>query len=367
LPFLSDLRKALRGFVRLAGRPVRRAYGRGTIVLQPYRGYGSRHRVFTIGRVFRQSSTTPVRGPWDLRRQLRDAWRRLVRRSVPGIRVRGRIFDTEAEAVTDADGYFRLEWELAGSVPPGRWHAAELRVDHPETVEAIAEIYIPPEHARFAVISDIDDTVMHTGVANKIEMMYRLFVQGSKSRTAFPGVVELYRALHSGASGADGNPMLYVSRAPWGIYHILEEFFQRHAIPEGPILFLREWGVSWRNPLPRKAEDHKRILIEAIMELYEELPFVLVGDSGQHDPAVYLEAVERHGDRILAVYIRDVSRKDATISAEIGAIQEAVRAAGSDLLLARDTAHMAEHAARHGLIRPEAVEAVRRLQAEADT
>ena len=39
--------------------------------------------------------------------------------------------------------------------------------------------------------------------------------------------------------------MLYVSRAPWGIYDILEDFFQHHDIPAGPILFLREWGISW--------------------------------------------------------------------------------------------------------------------------
>src|SRR5690606_19716965 len=147
------------------------------------------------------------------------------------------------------------------------------------------------EASRFAVISDIDDTVMHTGVANKLGMMWRLFVQDSKSRTVFPGVSALYRALHAGASGDDGNPMLYVSRAPWGIYDVLEEFFRRHGIAEGPILILREWGVSWRNPVPRRAEDHKRVLIEAIMDLYSDLPFVLIGDSGQHDPWVYREAV----------------------------------------------------------------------------
>ena len=40
----------------------------------------------------------------------------------------------------------------------------------------------------------------------------------------------------------EANAMLYVSRAPWGIYEILQEFFCRHDIPVGPILFLREWG-----------------------------------------------------------------------------------------------------------------------------
>lgn len=35
----------------------------------------------------------------------------------------------------------------------------------------------------------------------------------------------------------------YVSRGPWGIYEMLDEFFHVHEIPVGPILFLREWGV----------------------------------------------------------------------------------------------------------------------------
>ena len=57
--------------------------------------------------------------------------------------------------------------------------------------------------------------------------------------------------------------MLYVSRAPWGLYEMLSEFFQRHGIPVGPVLFLREWGLSWTHPLPRRATDHKQALIAA--------------------------------------------------------------------------------------------------------
>jgi phosphatidate phosphatase APP1 len=98
--------------------------------------------------------------------------------------------------------------------------------------------------------------------------------------------------LHAGTSGDQQNPMLYVSRAPWGIYEVLEEFFDRHGIPVGPILFLREWGVSWTSPLPRKAEDHKRELIHNMLALYGDLPFVLIGDRGQHDPEIYRQIVE---------------------------------------------------------------------------
>jgi phosphatidate phosphatase APP1 len=365
VPFASDLSRAFKRFLRFVGRPIRGARGRGGVVLQPYRGYGSRERAFLIGRVFRQRSMTPVQGPWDIRRQLRDMLRRMIRRPVAGVRVAGQLLGAEAAGETDADGYFRLTWTLAAPPPDGgRWHPVALALDGDPSAAAEAEVYIPPPRARYAVISDIDDTVMHTGVANKLAMTWRLFVQGARSRTAFPGVAALYRALHEGTGGDEGNPMIYVSRAPWGIYDILSEFFRRHDIPEGPVLLLREWGISWWNPVPRRAEDHKRVLIEHVMAMYPDLPFVLIGDSGQHDPAIYREAVERHGARVMAVYIRDVSGRDARIRSEIDGIQAAVRAAGSELVLAADTLVMAEHAAEAGLIAPAAIAAVRARQLE---
>ena len=205
------------------------------------------------------------------------------------------------------------------------------------------------------VVSDIDDTVMHTGVVNKAAMLWRLFVEGASSRTVFPGVSALYRALHAGTSGEDCNAMLYVSRAPWGIYDILEAFFQHHAIPAGPVLFLREWGISWRSPLPRRSVDHKRLLIEAMMDLYADMPFVLIGDSGQHDPEVYRRIVERYKGRVKAVYIRDVAARGPERAAEVGAMAAALHAAGAHLVLASDSLAIAEDAVRLGLIAEDAV------------
>ncbi|WP_419539944.1 App1 family protein [Methylobacterium oryzae] len=199
------------------------------------------------------------------------------------------------------------------------------------------------------MVSDIDDTVMRTGVANKLKMLWRLFVEDAESRVAFPGVAALYRALHAGAGGDEGNPMLYVSRAPWGLYEMLSEFFQRHGIPAGPVLFLREWGLSWTHPLPRRATDHKQALIRHMLALYRDLPFVLIGDSGQHDPEVYAQVVEENPGRVLAVYIRNVSRDSARVE-EIVRLAGAVARAGSSLVLAADSVAMAEHAAAIGLI-----------------
>ena len=351
--------------MRVAGRPVRRTQGEGDVVFEPYRGYGTRSEVFLIGRVFRQSRPDPA-AEGTLRSELRDIGRRLSRRSLAGVTVTAHFCGTTEEVVTDADGYFRVHLRPAAAPASDlTWHSMDLHLQDPTPVEAQGQIFIPPPAARFVVISDIDDTVMHTGVGNKIGMLWRLFVADAKSRLAFPGVAALYRALHEGKSGHDANPMLYVSRAPWGIYDVLEEFFRLHHIPAGPVLFLREWGISWKSPLPRKAVDHKQDLIRNMLELYSDLPFVLIGDSGQHDPEIYRQVVEDHPGRVLAVYIRNVSRDPRRIS-QIEELAAAVARAGSSLVLAADSVAIAEHASGLGLVVQDTVAAVTGEREEQD-
>jgi phosphatidate phosphatase APP1 len=352
-------RGALTRMLGIAARPVQEAQGERGVVIQPYRGYGSRSEVFLIGRVFRQSSPHSETGREGLLTNLRDIGRRIARRAISGAIVTARFYGAKETVTTDKDGYFRVH--LSPALPPSRdrsWHTMDLSLPQPHAIQAQAHIFIPPASCRYVVISDIDDTVMETGVANKLRMLWRLFVEDAQSRVAFPGVGALYRALHAGTSGDQQNPMLYVSRAPWGIYEVLEEFFDQHGIPIGPILFLREWGVSWTSPLPRKAEDHKRELIHNMLALYSELPFVLIGDSGQHDPEIYRQIVEEHPGRVLAVYIRNVSRDPKRIR-EIENLAKVVAGAGSSLVLAADSVAIAEHAASLGLVSSETVSEVR--------
>jgi phosphatidate phosphatase APP1 len=351
---MSQTGSAARGVLRLLGRPVRTARGRRGVVLQPYRGYGSAERIFVIGRVFWQSTGGQIEAA-----ELRAIVRRIRRRPVRHAQVRACFYGAERVVETDRDGYFRIEMAPGAPVPRDRlWHRLQLTLTAPARAEAEVEVYIPPDTARFVVVSDIDDTVMHTGVANKAAMLWRLFVQDAESRTVLPGVAALYRALHAGASGDEMNPMLYVSRAPWGIYDILEAFFRAHDIPVGPILFLREWGISWRSPLPRRAADHKRRLIEAMLALYDRMPFVLIGDSGQQDPETYRRIVERHPGRVRAVYIREVAARGTDRSAEVTAMAAALAADGGHLVLAADSLAIAEDAARLGLISPDQLAAI---------
>jgi phosphatidate phosphatase APP1 len=346
------LANAFRWLVHLLARPVRATTGQGPVIVQPYRGYGSREEIFLIGRVFQQPVLGAGRG--GVGRDLLDLVRRFLRWGLAEAALIARFCGTEQRIVTDRDGYFRVHLRPERPPPPERlWHRVELELLEPARVAAEGELFVPPSSCRYVVISDIDDTVVQTGVANKVLMLWRLFMQGARSRTAFPGMAALLQALHDGRSGHEVNPMLYVSRAPWGIYEVMEEFFRLHRIPIGPILFLREWGLTLQNPLPRRAPDHKLELIRNMLALYRDLPFVLIGDSGQRDPEIYAQLVREHPGRVLAIYVRNVSR-DAMRHRAIGELAAQVVDAGSSLLLAADSLAMAEHAAELGLISADA-------------
>jgi phosphatidate phosphatase APP1 len=350
----SRLGSALRQALELLARPVRAAAGRGGFVVRPYRGYGSREEVFLIGRVFRQPTFRSGAPAASWRGLLLEAARRLLSWGVADRVLIARFCGAEQPITSDRDGYFRVH--LRPAQPPAAdqlWHEMQLELLEPVHIITSGEIFLPPEHCRFVVISDIDDTIMETGVANKLRMLWNLFMQGARSRVAFPGMAALLQALHRGASGREANPMLYVSRGPWSIYEILDEFFQLHRIPIGPILFLREWGLTLQSPLPRRAQDHKLELIRNMLALYRDLPFVLIGDSGQRDPEIYTQIVREHPGRVLSIYIRNVSRDPARHQA-IEALALEVVEAGSSLLLAADSLAMAQHAAAHGLIAPDA-------------
>ncbi|MGI9508903.1 MAG: App1 family protein [Geminicoccaceae bacterium] len=337
--------QAVRAIAKSASRTARR----GKIVIQTYRGYGSARHVFLMGRVLREPSAPPPDGQ-GLWTNLRILWRRTRAWGVEGATLSARFGTIETTTQTDCDGYFRLELPLAEPPPADRlWHQVAIRLADPVAIDVEGDVFVPRAESGFAVISDIDDTVLLTGVANKAVMIWRTLVQGAESRTAFPGMAAFLRALHRGPRSEAANPMLYVSRAPWAIYGVLDRFFNFQEIPVGPILFLRDWGLTLQHPWPRSGKGHKTGVIRQIIAHYSDLPFVLIGDSGQRDPEIYADIVREFPGRIQAVYIRDVS-KNPSRGQVINGLARVLAESGSTLILASDTSAMAHHAAENGLI-----------------
>lgn len=353
--------KRLRRLLHSMSRPSRREVLPGGLIIYPYRGYGSREEILLMGRVIKRPRRPSAKGE-NLRGDMANLTGQLFSYGVAGVSLRARLNGAEQLVISDGDGYFRFHMRLERplrSSADALWHSLPIELLHNgrSAAGATGEFLVPPDAARFVVISDIDDTVIFTGVANKLKMLVRLFLRGARSRIAFPGTAALYNALHRGATGSEMNPMLYVSRGPWSIYEILDEFFNMHRIPVGPILFLREWGLNLRHPFPRRAKGHKAAMIRRMLDLYHDLPCVLIGDSGQHDAEIYTHMAREYPGRIAGVYIRNVSRSRQRLDA-IEMLAREIAAQGSSLFLAADSFAMAEHMAQAGLISSKALAGV---------
>jgi len=262
---------------------------------------------------------------------------------VPYARLRARFGGVESDVMADREGYFRVE--LAPGPRRAGWHEAELALADYPSVRAKGRVLVPPDDARFAVVSDIDDTVVYTHVMSKVRMLLTIAFSNAYTRKPFEGVAAFYRALHAGR-----NPFFYVSKSPWNLYVPLAEYLQLQGLPEGP-LFLRNLGLR----MPR---DHKCVAISALLEAYPKLPFILIGDSGESDPEVYGDIVRRHPDRIRVIYIRSINRHPKRLAAIEKLIAEVAKT-GCQLVLAPDSEHAAAHAAAEGLMDAGELRAVR--------
>lgn len=332
--------------------------GLDPLVVFPYLGFGTAERVWVRARVLEDEGETRSSPEHTALHNLRNAWRRFETDEVPGARLAVEVAGTRHELVADEEGFAEAWLELDEPLPAGRegelplaWELLEPIPPGQERRRFEGLAVVPPEGARFGVISDVDDTVLRTGATRLSSMLRKVLFGNARTRLPFEGVAGFYRALARG-----GNPIFYVSSSPWNLYDLLIEFFELNDIPCGPLM-LRDWGVSEEGILPTGHRRHKLAQIERVLAAYPELPFVLLGDSGQEDPEIYARVVHDFPEQVLAVYIRDVT-EDVTRRKSIAALAREVAAAGSALVLTDDTVAAAEDAAARGLIAPEDVAGV---------
>jgi phosphatidate phosphatase APP1 len=346
---------------------IRRRRQPGQFHIQPYRGHGTTEALYLSGRVF---EGVPIPSAQKNDAAVRNLWhtiRRLGSDEVPAARIRATVGGVSEVVLADDEGFFQIALQVATAPGPGEeWREVELELLDPlppsrERVRTSGLAIVPPVEARFGIVSDIDDTVVETDVANLLRMLRLVLLTNAQTRPPFPGVAAFYRALHEGAAGPFTNPVFYVSSSPWNFYDLLTEVFEVHEIPSGP-LFLKDYGLARDLLLSRGHLEHKLAAIDHIFETHPHLTFVLVGDSGQKDPEVYREAARRYPGRVEAIYIRDVSPPSR--DREVHRIAEELAAEGVEMVLVRDTIAAAEHAAARGLIAPAALPEIRGERAE---
>jgi phosphatidate phosphatase APP1 len=323
--------------------------GQVPFMIMPYLGFGSAEFIELKGRVIEDTGIRPSRETDRIWHNLLNMYRRFESDEVPFARIAARFQGVERIIDADEEGFFEVFLRLGQPIAADQtWQQVELELLDPESsgtgrVRADGRALIVSPRAEFGVISDVDDTVVHTGVKRPLKMARTVLLKNARTRMPLDGVAVFYKALQGGR-----NPLFYVSSSPWNMYDLFQEFFQIHDIPVGPI-FLRNWGIERQSMLAENNRQYKLDAICNILEKFPNLNFILIGDSGEKDAEIYTEIIQSYPGRIMAAYIRRV-RRDLQRQNEIQELAEEVEKSGSVLVYAEDTQVMAEHAAQRGWI-----------------
>lgn len=152
----------------------------------------------------------------------------------------------------------------------------------------------------WTVVSDIDDTIKVTEVRNREALLRNTFC---KEFRAAEGMAKVYAQW-----AEEGAVFHYVSASPWQLYPDLETFRAVNGYPAGTF-HLRNFRLKDETGVEflKGSRGFKPGEIGVLLDRFPRRKFVLVGDSGEHDPEIYGELARKHPEKIVRILIRDVT------------------------------------------------------------
>lgn len=268
---------------------------RARIVL--YNGFGTPAGARLWGRVLEDKGHGKAKPGESTWRKLRRTASALESDEVPNAPLEVHVLGRKLKTRSDSDGMFSIK--LAPPLAPGSHKvSARLLGKRPcRTEPAVLQIW--PAKPGVVVISDIDDTVLDTGVTSKRKLLKKVLLRNAHDLQTFAGASGLF-----GVWARRGYPVVFVSGSPNNLYSRLSQFLALKRFPAAPLL-LKNLGQD-------KLTEQRAYKLRQIKRTLELLPgykMILVGDSGEQDPEVYTEVKRRHPGRVLAVGIHRVTRE----------------------------------------------------------
>ena len=332
--------------------------GRAPVRVQPYFGYRNHNALVVSARALRRRE--PVfdqNGFWG---GLATMIGQYASREVAGLDVQLEFRTGAGKAVrhtatTCQEGFARFEIPFADrcDLPANTgWERATLSW-HADGSGSMAEktafILAPGSSAGLGVISDIDDTILETGITGSVRAIAknwrRVMAQMPGERIVVPGAPDFYAALsgdsvggatgaagagtslHSGGPVARPRPIFYVSSSPWNLFSYLVAYMKGRGLPLGPIM-LRDWGLNRETFGSASHGAHKRAAIDGILATYPDMKFARIGDDSQGDLTAFADVAAHTPHRVRAVFIRKVGE---AMSPEELAAEQSLKAAGIPL------------------------------------
>ncbi len=241
----------------------------------------------------------------DAERLTLRGWRAFVTAPALSTPVTIELGGARVEVLTDRGGY--VDTVVTGhGLAPG-WHEVTMAAGHGAVVTA--PVLVVEAGVERGVVSDIDDTVMITHLPRILIAAWNTFMRSEQAREVVPGMAALMRSL---LAEKPGSPVFYLSTGAWNTAPTLARFLKRHDFPAGPLL-LTDWGptnTGWF----RSGQQHKTDQLHRLLRDFPGTRWILIGDDGQHDPAIYGTFAEQHPEAVEVVAIRQLTPTQQVLS-----------------------------------------------------
>jgi len=324
--------------------------------INSYIGYGTSTKFYARGRALEDENISfdPNLSTF---RTVMNIYKQFESDEIPKVNIKAELPNGQVlEQLTDEEGYYCFSATSSGldkKTDKEGWLPFSVSYADPAKKDKISdenrfkgEMLIPSESAEFAIISDIDDTILHTGVTSifKWRVIINTLLKNFDKRIPIEGTASFYTKLHFGKNNLPVNPIFYVSNSPWNLFDYLTAFLKKNLFPKGPIL-LRDFRTPF-DKTPKPKMPHKKAEIINLLNMYPHLNFILIGDSGEKDANIYTKIAKEFPNRILAIYVRDVmhSRKSKRIQKMIEHFKEC------PMLLVKTSEQAVAHARALGFI-----------------
>ncbi|WP_445818916.1 App1 family protein [Arthrobacter sp. G119Y2] len=322
-----------------------RARKRGEVqTVLPFTGYGTTEWVRVLGRVILAKPGYAAAGENSAgAKVIRDGirgWRNFMSPPINKAEVTVEIGDECYPVTADRGGV--VDVVLPVQLAPG-WTTVTLRSEDSEA--AVAPVYIVDPSAAVGVVSDIDDTVMVTALPRPFLAAWNTFVLDEHARTPTPGMAVMMDRL---ARENPGSPVLYLSTGAWNVAATLTRFITRNLYPAGPLL-LTDWGPT-RDRWFRSGPEHKKTQLERLAKEFPHIKWLLIGDNGQHDEAIYAAFAQQYPQNVRAIAIRQLSAGEAVLAGGRSASRAGQTPSDIPWIYAPDGAGMALQLAELGLL-----------------
>jgi phosphatidate phosphatase APP1 len=267
--------------------------------IEIYSGWATPTGGTLVGRVHDGPRPVDPKAGESSRKRFGETIDALEAKPLVGVAVTVLIEKQQVAGRTDGRGYFDIV--LPAHLPGPKLHVQVTLAEPGYMAEnATADLAVFTDGPGLGVISDVDDTLLDTGVTHRARMIEHTLFRSSYELRSFDGAASTLSAVAADDKGR--RPLVYVSGSPWGLHRRIADYFARSGFPDAPFVLKRFSSEPLTDQMAYKWPH--------TITLADSLPgrrWICFGDSSEKDPELYARLARERKGKVEAIYIHLVT------------------------------------------------------------